>query len=265
MSGSSASKDTDGPATLLNVRREADGGVAVVELDNPPVNALSVELWTAIGEAFTAILDDTRVKAVILTGAGRRAFCGGADVRQFLVLTPETRLERQQQVNTVLDILSNFPLPMIAAINGPAVGGGITLCTTCDIRISAATAHFSMPEIRRGTAGGGGAFLRRLSMPEGLLRLMLFTGRRFSAAELAQGHLIDVVVPAEDVYQTALGVATDIAEKDRTSLMLMKQAILDSERTVGDWMTAYRATHAATAEMTGLDAGREGIRAFLQA
>lgn len=254
---------SDNKTGLLNVRREADGGVAVVELDNPPVNALSVELWTAIGAAFTEISEDTAVRAVILTGAGRRAFCGGADVRQFLVLTPETRIERQRQVNAALDVLSNFPLPVIAAINGPAVGGGITLATTCDIRISAATAHFSMPEISRGTAGGGGAFLRRLSMPEGLLRMMLFTGRRFSAAELARGHLVDVVVPAEDVYRTAVGIATDIAEKDRASLMLMKQAILDSERTVGDWMVAYTATHAATAEMTGLDAGREGIRAFL--
>lgn len=154
---------------------------------------------------------------------------------------------------------------MIAAINGPAVGGGITLCTVCDIRVSAATAHFSMPEISRGTAGGGGAFLRRLSMPEGLLRLMLFTGQRFSAADMAQGHLVDVVVPAEDVFQTALGFATDIAQKDRASLILMKEAILDSERTVGDWMAAYKATHAATAEMTGLDAGREGIQAFLEA
>ncbi|HEX5407121.1 MAG TPA: enoyl-CoA hydratase/isomerase family protein [Pseudonocardiaceae bacterium] len=250
---------------LVNVWREADGAVAVVELNNPPVNALSVELWSAIGAAFTAILDDTAVKAVVLTGSGRRAFCGGADVRQFLVLTPETRLERQQQVNGVLDVLTNYPLPVIAAINGPAVGGGITLCTVCDIRISAATAHFSMPEISRGTAGGGGAFLRRLSMPEGLLRLMLFTGRRFSAAEAAQGHLIDMVVPAEDVLATALRLAADIADKDRASLILMKRAILDSERTVGDWMVAYKATHAATAEMTGLDAGREGIEAFLKA
>ncbi len=257
------SEGNAGSADLLNVRREADGAVAIVELDNPPVNALSIELWTAIREAFTAILDDTQVKALILTGAGRKAFSGGADVRQFLVLTPETRRERQGKVNEALNVLSNFPLPVIAAINGPVVGGGITLCTTCDIRISAATAHFSMPEIRRGSAGGGGAFLRRLSMPEGLLRMMLFTGRRFSAAELAQGHLIDVVVPAEDVYRTALGVATDIAQNDRTSLMLMKQAILDSERTVGDWMAGYTATNAATAEMTGLDASRDGIRAFL--
>jgi enoyl-CoA hydratase len=251
--------------SLVNVRREADGGVAVVELDNPPVNALSVELWTAIGDAFTSIAEDTDVKAVILTGAGRKAFCGGADVRQFLVLTPETRQERQRQVNGVLEVLNSFPLPVIAAINGPAVGGGITLCTTCDIRVAAATAHFSMPEIKRGTAGGGGAFLRRLSMPEGLLRLMLFTGRRFSAAEMAAGHLIDVVVPAEDVYRTALGLASDIATKDRASLILMKRAILDSERTVGDWMVAYRSTHSATAEMTGLDAGREGIQEFLKA
>jgi enoyl-CoA hydratase len=250
---------------LVNVWREADGGVAVVELNNPPVNALSVELWTAIGAAFTAIAADTDVKSVILTGAGKRAFCGGADVRQFLVLTPETRQERQRQVNAMLDVLDKFPLPVVAAVNGPAVGGGITLCTTADIRVAAATAHFSMPEIKRGTAGGGGAFLRRLSMPEGLLRLMLFTGRRFSAAEMAQGHLIDVVVPAEDVFQTALGLATDIATKDRESLILMKRAILDSERTVGDWMVGYKATHSATAEMTGLSAGREGIQEFLKA
>ncbi|HEY3749070.1 MAG TPA: enoyl-CoA hydratase/isomerase family protein [Pseudonocardiaceae bacterium] len=250
---------------LVNVRREADGGVAVVELDNPPVNALSVELWKAIGDAFTAIAADTDVRSVILTGAGRRAFCGGADVRQFLVLTPETRLERQRQVNAVLDVLNSFPLPVVAAINGPAVGGGITLCTTCDIRVAAATAHFSMPEISRGTAGGGGAFLRRLSMPEGLLRQMLFTGRRFSAAEMAHGHLIDVIAPAEDVFQIALGIAADIAKKDRASLILMKRAILDSEQSVGDWMVAYKATHSATAEMTGLDAGREGIQEFLKA
>jgi enoyl-CoA hydratase len=250
---------------LVNVWREADGGVAVVELNNPPVNALSVELWTAIGDAFNAIAADTDVKSVVLTGAGKRAFCGGADVRQFLVLTPETRLERQRQVNAMLDVLDKFPLPVVAAINGPAVGGGITLCTTSDIRVAAATAHFSMPEIKRGTAGGGGAFLRRLSMPEGLLRQMLFTGRRFSAAEMAQGHLIDVIVPAEDVFQTALGLATDIAAKDRESLILMKRAILDSERTSGDWMLAYKATHSATAEMTGLDAGREGIQEFLKA
>jgi enoyl-CoA hydratase len=243
--------------------RHADGAIAVLTLNRPPVNALSLEMWLAIERTFADIAEDARVNVVVLTAPGRKAFCGGADVNDFVGLTPQTRMERQEHVNRILDSLSNFPVPVIAALNGPVVGGGMNLASVCDIRISISTAHFSLPEIKRGTAGGGGSFLRRSRMPEGLIRLMLYSGRRFSAEEMHRAFFVDVVVGDSALMPTALAVASDIAGQDRASLVLTKQAVLVSEREAHDWLKAYKSTAQMTAEMTGLDAAREGIADFL--
>jgi len=248
---------------LVRMSKTASGRVAVIELDRPPVNALSVALWEAIEATFAHVADDADVACAVLTAVGRKTFCGGADVHEFLELTRETRIVRQQTVSRVLGVVDNFPLPIIAAINGATVGGGITLASTCDIRLAASHAHFSLPEIKRGAAGGGGAFVRRLSMPEGLLRLMLYTGRRFTAHDMSRMHFIDEVLPYEELLTTALSIAEEIASNDRESLVLMKRAVLDAELVSGNWMEAYRTTATATANMTALDASREGIRDFL--
>jgi enoyl-CoA hydratase/carnithine racemase len=243
--------------------RDADGAVAVLTLNRPPVHALSLEMWETIEQTFAAAADDRQVKVVVLTATGRKAFCGGADVNDFVGLTPETRLERQSAVNRILNGLSNFPVPIVAAINGPVVGGGLNLASVCDIRIATSTAHFSLPEIRRGAAGGGGSFLRRTGMPEGIIRHMLYTGRRFSASEMHRAFFVDAVVTESALMPTAMAIAADIAAQDRDSLVLMKRAVLVAEREVHDWLRAYKSTGVITAEMTGLDASKEGIQEFL--
>jgi enoyl-CoA hydratase/carnithine racemase len=244
------------------VKFQQTGRIAILTLNRAPVNALNRAMWLALDEAVQR-LSDPSIHVAILTAEGKRVFCAGADLNELIKDTDEDRQARHRIVTPIQDRLHHVSIPMICAINGPSVGAGLALMGHCDYRISADHAHFSMTEVDRGTAAGGGSSLSRLGVPSGMVREMLYTGRRVSAYEALAAQLVDKVVPYEHLTAATMALADQIASKPRSALEILKRAILlaDSEP---DWLRAYTSTHALTDEVAVLAETREGLSAFLE-
>jgi enoyl-CoA hydratase len=206
---------------------DTKGKIAVVTIDRPPVNALTLALYQQIADTFEEIGKRTDVHCAVLTGGGAKAFCAGLDLREFLAATPEQDPERAAIVRRTFSAVRHCAIPVIAAVNGPALGAGAVLAAVCDIRIAAENATFGLPEINVGRCGGG-AHIGRL-IPPGMLRKMFFTGRPISAQEAFRVGLADEVVPAGELMSAALELAGVISEKAPLGLRLGKKALNEIE------------------------------------
>lgn len=205
----------------LNVER-ADG-IARVTLDRPPVNALTIALYEEIAELFVGMKDWDDVNVVVLTGAGHRAFCAGLDLHEFLAAKVEDDTARAKIVRRMFAEVRGAPLPVIAAVNGPALGAGCVLASVCDVRIAAEKATFGLPEINVGRCGGTAHMSRHL--PQGLLRRMFFTGQPIDAVEAYRVGFVQQVVPGEELHEAAEELASIIAKKAPLGLRLGKEAL----------------------------------------
>ena len=151
--------------------------VAIVTIDHPPMNALDTATKEDIGEVFLE-LDDRReeIRAVILHGAGEKAFAAGADIKTFLELRPDTAKRRLSRSHQIYSIVENFQWPVIAAIHGYCLGGGLELALCCDIRYAAENAKLGFPEVNLAVFPGNGGTQRALyQMPLGKLKELVFT------------------------------------------------------------------------------------------
>jgi enoyl-CoA hydratase len=206
---------------------ETTGKIATVVIDRPPVNALTLALYDRIADAFEGLGKRSDVNCVIFTASGTRAFCAGLDLREFLAATPDQDPQRAAIVRRTFAAVRQCAVPVIAAVNGPALGAGAVLASVCDIRIAGSNATFGLPEINVGRCGGG-AHLGRL-VPQGMLRKMVFTGAPISAAEAYRIGLIEEIVAPERLRTAALELARVIAEKAPLGLRLGKQALNEIE------------------------------------
>src|SRR5437667_12146873 len=180
---------------------ETKGKIVTVMLNRPPVNALTLVLYQQIAETFEALGTRTDVHCAIFTGAGTRAFCAGLDLKEFLAATPEQDPERAAIVRRTFSAVRHCAIPVIAAVNGPALGAGCVLASVCDIRIATSTATFGLPEINVGRCGGGAHIGRHV--PQGMLRKMFFTGRPISAEEAYRIGLVQEGVAPERLMDVA--------------------------------------------------------------
>jgi len=239
-------------------------GVTVITFDRPPVNAFSTEAYQDICDLVDLIeSDDTTRVAVLTSPHDARAWGGGADLNDFVGLDRESRLERYALVNKTFDRFFNLDRPIIAAVNNHAVGAGFVLSTLCDVRIASKDAFFSLPEIDRGVLANGGGMFFRLRMPQGFIREMIFTGRRFMAEELRHACVFNRIVPKEQVLPEAIEIAKLMAKKSLPALKANKAAINIGE-TKTSWLETYKMGQETSANLTaGLDA-KEGIKAFLE-
>lgn len=248
---------------FLSVETNADG-VAVVTFDRPPVNAFS----KAVYEDFIGLCDlveaDSGIRCVVLTSPrDARAFGGGADLNEFLDLDYDSRLERYTIVNACFDRMHKLSRPTIAAMNNHAVGVGFVIGTLCDIRLASETAFFSMPEIDRGVLANGGGAFKRLHVPQGWIREMIYTGKRYMAGELRHAGIFNHILPREEVLPKAMEIATMIARKSLPALIANKAAINEGELEA-DFLKTYKKTQTASATLTAGNDSKEGIRAFLE-
>lgn len=209
----------------LDVSR-ADG-IAVVTLNRPPVNALTTELYELIAVTFEALGRADGINCVILTAAGRRAFSAGKDLHEFLATTVEEDPVKAAVTRRTFSAVLDCAVPVIAAVNGPALGAGAVLAAMCDIRIASAAATFGLPEINVGRCGGG-APLGRL-LPQGTLRRMFFTGQPIDAAEAHRLGFVETVTAPETLMAEATRLATIIAAKAPLGIRLGKQALNEIE------------------------------------
>jgi enoyl-CoA hydratase len=240
-----------------------DDGVGLVIFSRPPVNAVSLSVYEDLGRTVDAIQADETIRAVVLAAPDdSRAWCGGADLNDFVGMDKARRIERYRFINEQVPKFYRIDRPTIAAINGPVIGIGMILAGLCDMRIAAEDAVFACPEIDYGLVGGGAGLFSMLKMPEAKIRELLFTGRRFSARELEPTGFFNYIVPRAEVLPRAMELAKAIARKSLPSIRARKLASVELEGQT--WMDSYLGAQALSADLvTGKDSG-EGVRAFLE-
>lgn len=208
----------DEPNVLVN---KVDG-IAFMQLARPPVNAFDRSMYDQARRTFHRITDDREVHVVVLTGQGH-VFCGGNELREFVDFSFEVANEHLAHVRLCLNAMYDCPVPIIGAINGAAVGTGCSLASLCDIRIAARSAVFALPEIDVGVLGGARHNLR--TIPQGLLRLMMYTGRRITADQALAASMVDEVAADDEILPRATALAQEIARKNPDAIRMAKQCL----------------------------------------
>ena len=248
---------------LENVLYEAKGAIAYVTVNRPKVlNALNTRTWADLRAAFEQAREDPAVRGVILTGAGDRAFIAGADISELAHLTAVEAQHSSRFGQEVLDLIENLGKPVIAAINGFALGGGCETAMACTIRLASEKARFGQPEVALGLLPGGGGTQRlpRLVGKGRALQLIL-SGEIISAQEAYRIGLVNEVVPAEQLIARAEAILQKIFANAPIAVAYSLEAVnkgLDTSQAEG---------LALEASFFGLCAGtedkKEGTSAFL--
>jgi enoyl-CoA hydratase/carnithine racemase len=171
-------------------------------------------------------------------------------------------MQRYAFINENMPHFYNLNRPVIGAINGHSVGVGLVLASFCDIRVAWQDAFFACPEIDRGVLAGGGAFLSRIGVPPGRIREMLYTGARFTAADLRDTGMFNYILPRDQVLPKAMELARVIARKSLPGLKANKTLTNATESM--PWSEAYKMTQRESAKLTITKDAKEGIRAFLE-
>lgn len=246
------------------VRCSVNDGVAVLTLDNPPLNVVFREMTQALDCALDALEADPRVRTVVVTGAGDRAFCAGSDIAEFQPLMEPGcigpgKLALQQRVFARLD---DFPKPTVAAVNGLAYGGGLEIAVCCDLIVADATARFALPEIKLGVFPGSGGPVRvTRRVGEGRAKELMFLGEPIDAPTAQAWGLVNRVVAQGGALQAAIELAATLGQRPPLALALCKQAIDMSFDSTED--AAIAAALPLSERVFTSAESREGVRAFL--
>ena len=217
--------ETEESGGLVRLRRE--GGVALLRLDNPPLNILSRELYRHLEERLDAVAGDRDVRAVVLASTGRRAFSAGANIKEFASYTTAREARAfGDMVHRISMKLADLPQPTIAAVEAVALGGGCELILYCDLRVSGDAARFGFPEVTVGQfpGTGGTEWLPRI-LGEAKAKELMFTGDMIDAAEAFRVGLVNRLVPAGQAEQAALELARTIAGRPAVAVRAIKESI----------------------------------------
>jgi enoyl-CoA hydratase/carnithine racemase len=235
--------------------------VAVVTLDAPPVNAQSREFAEELIEVFDELNDLAEVRVIVLTGAGK-VFSAGADIksRGNVGSVPGETNRHLRRTREVGFCIMESNKPVIAAVNGPALGAGLGLVICCDIILASENAVFGLPEIDIGLMGGVRHAMRLF--PHSLTRRMVLSGYRVPAAELYRRGIIEACTSRESLMDETMVIAREIASKSPMALKLAKRAI-NTVETMG-LKDGYRFEQNLTVEMTRHEDSKEAMRAFLE-
>jgi enoyl-CoA hydratase len=209
------------------VRWAQEGNIAVVVVDNPPLNLLNSNVVVELQECLQEINESDDCRVMVLTGEGK-AFMAGADIKELaeLINLSVSTLPFTGMLHETLGYLENLPIPTIAAINGLALGGGLELALTFDLRIASETALLGVPEIQLGLfpgAGGTQRLPRLVGVP--FAKEMLFSGKPITAAESLRIGLVNKVVPHKKVLSASKELAHFLASKPGKALQLVKEAV----------------------------------------
>jgi enoyl-CoA hydratase len=247
---------------LQHIRLDvASDFVATVTLDKPPVNALGRAIRDELIWVIDSLHDRDDVRAVVLTGAGR-VFCAGADIKEKRALgdAPGTQARSNRLIREAFYCLMDCAKPIIAAVNGPALGAGMVMATCCDIIFAAESAVFAMPEIDVGL-GGGASFLQRV-LPPTVFRSLLLTGERVSAAELHRLGVVKECVPDDALMGRALALARAIATKSPIAVRMLKGSFGAVETM--SLRDGYRMEQEVTTALSRTEDSKEAQRAFVE-
>jgi enoyl-CoA hydratase/carnithine racemase len=202
------------------------GAVSFIELDNQPLNLVTGAMMESLDGALDELSRDREVRAVVVTGAGSRAFCAGSDVKEFEELAGRVAQGKLLYEKYVYRKLAELPVPTIAAIEGDALGGGLELALCCDLRIASARARLGMPEVRLGVIPGSGG-TQRLPAVVGPARAkeLILVGELISAQRAEQIGLVNAVVDEGEALAAATDMAQRIAERGPVAVREAKRLI----------------------------------------
>jgi enoyl-CoA hydratase len=211
-----------------NVKTENRDGVLIVTIDRPKVlNALNAQTVGEIESVFDAARDDDVVKAVIVTGGGEKAFVAGADIAELALMNPISGKETSSRGQEVLSKIERFPKPVIAAVNGFALGGGCELALACHIRIASEKAQIGLPEVTLGIIPGYGGTQRLTRLVgKGKALEIICTADRVTAAEAEKIGLVNRVVPADQLMTVAEEMARKIASRGLVAVRFAIEAVM---------------------------------------
>ena len=252
------------PEHLDNLLLERADFIAVVTVNRPKVrNALNLQTLDDLRRVVLALKHDPAVRCVILTGSGDKAFVAGADINELAVQSPSGGREHAMRGQHVLDLIEQMGKPVIAAINGYALGGGCELAMACTLRVAADTAALGQPEINLGIVPGYGG-TQRLARLVGRGRALelLLTGDHISAAEAHRLGLVNRVVPAAELMAECRRLALALASKAPVAVRYIIDAVNKGLQMPFAEAQAYEATLFGLVAST--DDMREGTRAFLE-
>jgi len=247
------------------VRLELAEGIATVTIHRPEkLNALNAEVIEALDRAFATLLDRLdQVSCVLVTGAGEKAFVAGADIGALVQMTPLSGVDVARQGQEVFQRIERFPRPVVAVVNGFALGGGCELALACHIRIAASSARLGLPETGLGIIPGYGGTVR-LARIVGLGRAveLTLTGRLVRADEAERIGLVSRVVEPEALEAAALELARGLAARGPLALTRALESIYHAQDVAA--AEAYRHEAALFGLLAASDDMREGMGAFLE-
>jgi len=251
--------------TLENVLYEKKGAIAYVTINRPKVlNALNQKTWENLRAAFEDARDDTAIRGVILTGAGDKAFIAGADISEVATITAVEAERSSSYGQEVLNLIENLGKPVIAAVNGFALGGGCETAMACTIRVAAEHAQFGQPEVTLGIIPGGGGTQRlpRLVGKGRALQLIL-SGERINAQEAYRIGLVNEVVPvAADLIPRAEAILNQIFKNAPIAVKYSLEAVNKGlETSIADGLSLEASLFGICATT---EDKKEGTQAFLQ-
>ena len=238
--------------------------IATVTINRPDkLNALNAQAKSELMELFTQLRTDVNVDVVILTGAGEKAFVAGTDIKELTELNSETGKEFSAKGQEVFDEIEHLGKPVIAAVNGYALGGGCELALASHIRIASENAKFGQPEVNLGVIPGYGGTQRLARLiGRGRAMEMILTGNQIDAQEALRIGLVNKVVPQPELMQAAIAVAQVIASKGQVAIrMALKAVNMTEETTLSD---GEKLEASLFGVCCGSEDFREGTTAFLE-
>lgn len=243
---------------------ERVGRIARMTINRPAsMNAINAQAWDELGDAFETFAGDPELWAAVLTGSGDRAFCAGADLKEFAAVgLAQTEKMRSRGFAGLVRQFSDKPV--IAAVNGHALGGGMELALFCDLIVASETARFGLPEVQRGLLAAGGGLLRLpRQMPMKIAMQAILTGEPFDAHVAERWGLVNQVVPQDQVLRVAMALAEKICRNSPTAVRASKEVVhrsllADLDLTAEAWAVSDR---GAARNRASEDAS-EGPRAF---
>ena len=242
---------------------EVENKVATVTINRAPVNALNSQVYQELSRVFDELDANDDVHVVVLTGAGEKAFVAGADINEMAGADLVTVVKNNKVSRNMFKKVENSTKPVIAALNGLALGGGLELALSCDLRVASENAKFAFPEVGLGIIPGGGGTQRlQKIVGQGLVKELLFSGDMFTAEQAFNWRIVNKLVPAGEALSAAKEWAVKLAKQPPIALQMVKLAINTGSNTDIESGLIIESSSFNTAFST--EDGKEGLVAFTE-
>jgi enoyl-CoA hydratase len=242
---------------------EIEDKIAVVTINRPPVNPLNTKVFQELSIVFDELEANEDVRAIVLTGSGEKAFVAGADINEMASLDLVGINMMNKTSRTVFTKIENVTKPVIAALNGMALGGGLELALACDLRISSNRAKFAFPEVGLGIIPGGGGTQRlQKIVGQGVAKELLYFGDMIDAQRALDLHIVNKLVAAGEVLETAKEWAGNLAKKPPVALQMVKTAVNAGGNT--DLESGLIIESVCFGNAFSTEDRKEGLKAFVE-